>query len=57
MLTISKCKKILGQVQEEEVKEIRDSLYAFAEILVDEYLKTKSNKRKLNINKYSKISS
>ena len=54
MLTISRCKKILGQVQEEEVKEIRDSLYALAEILVIEYLKNKSNKSKLNINKYPK---
>lgn len=45
MLTINKCKKILGQVQEEEVKEIRYSLYALAEILVNEYLNNKSNKK------------
>jgi len=51
MLTISKCKKILGQVQEEEqIKEIRDSLYAIAELLVNEYLKTKKHQKVVNEN-------
>jgi hypothetical protein len=42
MLTISDCKKILGQVQEEEqVKEIRDTLYQLAELLIAEFKKQK----------------
>lgn len=50
MLSISKCKKILGQVLEErQIKEIRDSLYKIAEILIDEYLK-KKNKKEVNEN-------
>ena len=50
MITISKCKKILGQVQEEErIKEIRDSLYRIAEILVNEYLR-KKDKKEINEN-------
>jgi len=44
VLTISKCKKFLSQVQDEEqIKEIRDTLYAIGEILVEEFLK-KMNK-------------
>jgi hypothetical protein len=41
MLTISDCKKILGQVQEEQVKEIRDTLYQLAELLIAEFKKQK----------------
>lgn len=41
MLTISHCKKILGQVQEEEANEIRDTLYQLSNLLIDNYLKRK----------------
>ena len=43
MLTISDCKKILSQVQEDEqVKEIRDTLYQLANLLIENYLKDKN---------------
>ena len=52
MLTISDCKKILGQVQEEEqVKEIRDTLYQLAELLIAEFKKQKISSIDNNTNK------
>jgi len=44
MLSDSKTRKLLGQVNlsEDEVKDIRKQLYTIAEVLVENYLKTKS---------------
>jgi hypothetical protein len=44
MLSIEKCNKILGKnLKEDEVNRIRDILYKFAEILLEDYI-GKSNK-------------
>ena len=40
MLSIKKCKNILGKnFQEDEVNEITNVLYKFAEVYVEDYLK------------------
>ena len=41
MLSIEECRRILGQpaMSDEQVTEIRDSLYAFAHALVDDHVR------------------
>ncbi len=41
MLSIEECRKILGkpELSDEQIVEIRDSLYCFAHALVDEHLR------------------
>jgi len=46
MLSYDECRKILGrpELTDEQVEQIRDSLYAFAHAMIDDYIK---NGRKL----------
>jgi len=41
MLSIEECRSILGlpELSDDQVAEIRDTLYAFAHTLIDEYLR------------------
>jgi hypothetical protein len=41
MLSVEECRTILGQTEltDEQVAEIRDTLYGFAQTLVEEYLR------------------
>jgi len=43
MLSIEECRQILGkpELTDEQIVEIRDSLYCFAHALVDEYLRSR----------------
>ena len=52
MLSINKCKKILGQVTEEEAEQIRNDLYSLTEIFVNEFLKEIGKNKKSDIKKY-----
>jgi len=47
-LSVEQCKKLLpsGSYTDEQIAEIRDSLYQLATILVGEYLKTKARQVK-----------
>ncbi len=47
MLSIEECRKILGkpELTDEQVAEIRDTLYSFAHAMVDEYLRRRGHKR------------
>ena len=56
MLSIEKCKKILGKnFQEDEVNEITNVLYKFAEVYVEDYLRD-YNKVNYKLNKKVKNS-
>lgn len=48
MLSVEQCQKYLKQSKysKEEIKEIRNSIYRLAEILVDGYLSNKENSYK-----------
>jgi hypothetical protein len=50
MLSVEKCKKYLGEnyCTEDEIKEIRNSLYQAAELLIDKFVDDKKdNNRKI----------